>query len=909
MRRVLRFLLRLAPRSFRDRYGDEVLAVHEARTARQPSASTRLAFGLREAAGLALTVVRLRLGGSVREPALPGHPPRTPVATRAEAARRRRSSMGRAAVMAEGLRRDFRFGFRALRRSPGFAAVAVAVLAVGIGANTAIFSAVNAFLFRPLPFADADRLVMLYETNPEFDWTHASAAPANVLDWREQVRAFQDVAIYSDFVNEAAHIGDGDPEVLGVTTVSGNFFDVLGVRPALGRGFEWEETWEGRDDVVVLSHATWRDRFGADPDLIGRTVEIGSSSLRVVGVMPEGFDFPGEGIDLWTPWGWAPDAREAVWFRRAHFVRPIARLAPGATVEEADAQLQVVVNRLKTDYPETNRVMGAGLLPVRDFLVLDVRGPLSVLLGAVALLLLLACTNVANLMLVRAGDRSREVALRFALGAGRGRVARLMLTEGLLLALAGGALGLGLGWAGVRALSARQPIGVEGATGLALDLRVILFTVGVAVASALLFGMVPALRAARSDVQEALKDGGRGGSTGRRGLRTASSLVAAQVALTLLLVVGAGLMIRTFVSLRDVDPGFRTDSVLAVQFGIPSVRYENRDQVLAFQDEFERRLEGRPGVERVGMVGQLPLAGTSWSSQFQAEGWPPERVGIEILHRRADPGYFEALDIPLLRGRMFGPADGPEAPLVVLINETFAREHFPNEDPIGQRIAYDRRATPESNWYEIIGIVGDQLQVTPGQPPRAEAFENRRQDWARGDWFVIRTGGNAATARAAVESVLEEMDPLIPLGEVRPLREVWRSSMAREEFLLTLLGVFAVSALLLASVGVYGVTAQAARKRTQEIGIRIALGAAGRDVIRMILGQGLAVVTVGLGVGLAVALVATRTLRAFLYGVGPTDPLTLAAVIALLAAVAALACYIPARRATHVDPMMSLRAE
>jgi len=484
-----------------------------------------------------------------------------------------------------------------------------------------------------------------------------------------------------------------------------------------------------------------------------------------------------------------------------------------------------------------------------------------------------------------------------------------MLTEGLLLALAGGALGLGLGWAGIRALSARQAVGIEGATSLTLDVRVILFTVGVAVVSALLFGMVPALRTVRGDVQEALKDGGRGGSTGRQGLRAASSLVAAQVALTLLLVVGAGLMIRTFLTLRDVDPGFRTDSVLAVQFSIPSVRYEDRDQVLAFQDEFERRLEGRAGIERVGMVGQLPLAGASWSSQFQAEGWPPERVGIEILHRRADAGYFEALDIPLLRGRMLSPADRPEAPLVALINETFAREHFPDEDPIGQRIAYDRAATPESNWYEIIGIVGDQLQESPGQPPRAEAFESRRQDWSRGDWFVIRTEANTGTARAAVESVLGEMDPLIPLGAVRPLREVWRSSMAREEFLLTLLGVFAAAALLLATVGVYGVTSQVARKRTHEIGIRIALGAGGMDVLRLILGRGLAVVAIGLAIGVGGALVATRALRAFLYGVEPTDPLTLAAVIALLAAVAALACYIPARRATSVDPMMSLRAE
>ncbi len=910
MRPVLQLLLRLTPRSFRDRFGAEVLEVHDERTASQSSAAARLAFGLREVAGLALTALRLRLGGSVREPVLPGHAPRTPVNTRAEAARRREGSAGRAAMFADALRRDVRYGFRTLRRSPGFSATAIAVLALGIGANTAIFSAANAFLFRPLPFGDPDRLVTLYETNPEFNWNHAQAAPANVLDWREQVDGFEDVAIYSEFVSEVPYVRDGQPELLGLTNVTGNFFSVLGVRPALGRAFQWDETWEGRDDVVVLSHSAWVERFGSDPRIVGRTIEIGSSSVEVLGVMPEGFNYPNERIDMWTPWGWDPASREAVWFRRAHFVRPIARLEPGVTPEQADAQFQVVVDRLKRDFPETNRVMGAGLMPVRDFLVMDVRGPLYVLLGAVVLLLLLACTNVANLMLVRAGDRSREVALRFALGAGRVRVARQMLTEGLVLSLAGGALGLGLGWIGIQALTTRQPVGIEGATHLALDVRVIAFTVGVAVASALLFGMAPALRTARGDVHEALKDGGRGGSIGRSGLRTANTLVAAEVALTLLLVAGAGLMIRTFLSLRDVDPGFRTDSVLAIQFSLPSSRYEDRDAVLAFQDEFERRLEGRAGIERVGMVGQLPLNGQSWSSQFQAEGWPPDRVGIEIWHRRADPGYFAALDIPLIRGRMFGPADGPDGPYGVVINETFAREHFPGEDPIGQRIAYDRAATPESIWYEIVGIVGDQLQVTPSQPAHAEVFENRRQDWSRsGDWFVVRTRGNTSTARAAVTSVLDEMDPLIPLAQTRPLREVWRSSMAREEFLLTLLGAFAATALLLATVGVYGVTAQAARKRTQEIGIRIALGAGGVDVIRMILGRGLVVVAVGLAIGVAAALVATRALGAFLYGVEPTDPLTLGAVVALLALVAAAACYVPARRATGVDPATSLRAE
>jgi len=888
---LLRLLLRLGPAGFRRRYGAEVLAVHDARR-HSDGRRGGVWFGLKEVVGLALTVARLRLGAG-------------------QAYGEVKTTTG-GGMMLDGMLQDLRFAGRTLRRNPGFAAAAVAVLGVGIGANTAIFSATNAFLFRPLPFGDADRLVMLYETNPEFGWTDATAAPANALDWRDQVDAFEDVALYSPFVNQVTYVKEGEPELLGVVSVTGNFFSVLDVRPELGRGFLWDETWDGNDDVVVLGHAFWVSHFGAAPDVVGKTLTFGNTTVEIVGVMPEGFDFPNPDADMWSPWGWDPANRQAAWFRRAHWVSPVARLKPGVTPERADAELQAVVERLQRDFPETNRVMGAGFTPLRDFLVRGVRRPLGVLLGAVALLLLLACTNVANLMLVRASDRTREVALRFAMGARGRRILRQMLTEGLLLALLGGAVGLALGWVGVRAIATQQPIGIRGATALALDGRVVLFTVGVAVLSGLLFGIAPALRSARGDLQGALKEGGRGGSGGRGAMRTVGLLVSVEVGLAVLLVAGAGLMVRTFWMLRSVDPGFRTEGVVAVEFAVPSARYQVRDQVLAFQDDFEQRLEARPGISRVGAIGQLPLNGTSWSSQFQAEGWPPDRVGFEILHRRADPGYFDALDIPLVRGRMFGPDDGPEAPLVVLVNETFAREHFPGEDPIGQRIAYDRAAAahPDDNpWYEIVGIVGDQKQTTPGEPTRAEVFENRRQDWGRTEWFVVRTSGDVASAVAAARDVLHELDPLIPIGSVRPIREVWRESMAQQTFILTLLGAFGAMALLLAAVGVYGVTAQAARKRTQEIGIRMALGAAAPDVVRLMLRQGLSVVALGLAAGVVLALVATRAMASFLYGVEPTDPATLVSVVTLLAAVATVACWVPARRATSVDPVNSLRTD
>ena len=471
------------------------------------------------------------------------------------------------------------------------------------------------------------------------------------------------------------------------TQVVRNFFTTLGVPPIMGCTFRMEETWEGQDDDVVISHALWVSYFGSDPDAIGKRIEFAAGDAEVLGVMPPGFRFPSEQIQFWTTYGWATGARSETWFRRAHLVRAFARLAPDVSQAEADAQLQVVVQRLQEEYPETNRVMGTGMTPLRNFLIKDIRSPLLILLGAVGVLLLLACTNVANLMLVRANERTREVALRHALGAGKIRVARQMLTESGLVAALGAIVGLGLGWAGIKAIAVSSSVGIDGATSLTLDYRVVLFTLAVAGLSGVLFGTAPALRTMTGDLHEVLRDGARGATGSRSALRTVTALVTLEIALALMLVVGAGLMVRSHWLLRDVDPGFRTQGVLAVQFSVPSVRYAERDQVLAFYDQFGELLEARPGVERVGVVGQLPLAGQSWSRQFQAEGWPPERVGLEIVHRRVDAGYFAAVETPLLRGRLFEPTDGPDDARVVVINETFAREHFPAEDPIGQKSA------------------------------------------------------------------------------------------------------------------------------------------------------------------------------------------------------------------------------
>jgi len=890
-RRVVRWILALAPRSFQDRYGDELLSTLEARS----SGPRGLRSGLREVAGAAWLVIRLHLRREHRLSEAGG---------------------ARGAWIAAAWQ-DGRYAVRMLRRNAGFSTAVIAVLALGIGATSAIFSAANAYLFRPLPFADPERLVTVFETNPEFGWVDQTAAPANLLDWREQVEAFADVSGYTEFTDELAALREGQPVIVTGTEVLGNFFSTLGVPAALGRTFRMEETWLGEDDVVVLSHDLWVDHFGADPDVIGRRFEFANHAPEIVGVMPPGFTFPDRDIQLWYPMGFDPAAATDLSFRRAHWVRAFARLESDVSHAEADAQLQVVVRRLQEEYPATNAVMGAGIMPMRDFLTQDARTSLGILLGAGAFLLLLACTNVANLLLVRASERAREVTLRCVLGASRPRMVRQMLIESAVLAAVGGVVGLALGWLAVRAVSATAPMGIDGATSVSLDWRVALFTLGAAALSGLVCGTAPALRAGRDGTDGLLSDGARGSTAGRAGLRAAAALVSVQVALAVLLVVGAGLMARTFWLLQRVDPGFRTDGVLAVQFALQAPRYGSRDDVLGFYDRFAEALEARPGVERVGTVARLPLDGRSWSSQFIAEGWPPDRVGIEILHRRADPAYFEALDIPLLSGRMFEPGDrlGPQ-PLgaspgrgVVLVNETFAREYFPGEDPIGRRITYDRAPGPRSIWYEIIGIVGDQQQESLARPALPEVFENRDQDWGRNNWIVVRGAGDAADLIEPVRSVLGELDPLIPIARIRPLETVRTESMVGERSILLLLSAFGLAALLLATVGIYGVTSRAARRRTQEIGIRMALGARGKDVERLMLARGLAAVAVGLAAGLAASLIATRALSSLLYGVEPTDPVTLGAVVALLGSVAWLACWVPVRRATTADPLAALRSE
>ncbi len=886
IRLVLGVLLRLGPRRFRENYGDEVVGVAEERirAAAERGAGSAVKAIVKEVVGLGLASIRAH-----RTLANGSAPP------------------GGLGILAGNLGRDLRHAARSVRRQPGHAVTTIVVLALGIGATTAIFSAANSYFFRPLPFTDPDRLVSLWETNPEFGWTDAEAAPANLLDWRERVSAFEDVAGYRTIGLRTTWIHEGEPILLEASQVTGNFFDVLGVRLAAGRAFTWEETWGDAPPVVIVSHGFWTTHLGGREEAIGSTLELDGTAYRVVGVTPRDFAFPMGGIDYWVPYGWARSSRIETWFRRAHFVRPIARLAPGTTLAGADAEFQSVVTALQTEYPETNRVMGAGMGSMRSFLIGDARTPMLLLQGAVGLLLLLACVNVTNLTLLRAASRSREVSVRRALGAGHGRIAGGLITESLVVATAGGVLGLFLGIAGVRGIEGLAPLGIPGATEVALDLRVLALTATLTISCGIVFGLVPSLWARRLGLADALRSGGRSGSETQGGwIRT---LVGAELAVAVVLVLAAGLMIRTSLELRSVHPGFDPSDVVAYQVTLPSSRYEVRDDVLATWDDLLERLEATPGVTSAGTVALLPLSGTSWSSQFQAEGWPPDRAGLDILHRRADAGYFEALDIPLVRGRLFGPADSPNGPLVVVINETFARDYFPHSDPIGQRIAYDRVATEDSFWYEIVGIVGDQQQVSPGAPARPEVFEYRNQDWGRTAWVVVETGADVGATSITMRAVLDEIDPLIPIEATTTLRDVRSASIAREEMVLLLLSVFAAIALLLAAVGIYGVTAEMTARRRREMGIRLALGADGGRLIRLVLREGAVPIAAGLAIGAVVALIASRALEGLLFGVSPQDPATLIGVCAALGVLALAAAWIPAWRSTRVDPVASLRAD
>jgi putative ABC transport system permease protein len=816
---------------------------------------------------------------------------------------------------------DVRFAFRSFGRSRAFTVTAMLVLGLGIGANTAMFSAVRAVILQPLPFTDPGSLYMLWESNREEGREQETASPPNYLDWKERVSSFADVEAYNGSPHQVTLTGLEQPLVLEVTTVTGGFFSMLGVRPMLGRDFTEAETWASAtwragETPLLLSATTWRTVFGADEAAVGRSLLYGNGvPARIVGVMPEGFAFPTDGVDLWAPFGWAEENRDAAWFRRAHSIRPIARLAPGVRPEQAAAELRSVAAQLEREYPELNRLMGAGISPLHEFLIGDTRTPLLILLGAVGLLLLIASANVGNLMLVRASARRRDLAVRSALGAGRGRLVRQMLTESLVLAALGGLVGIAFGIAGTRLLERFQPEGLLRVTSFPVEAGVIGFAIAATAAAAMLFGLFPTLLTRRTGPGEVLREAGRTGGAGRQARRAVGGLVVAEVALAVVLVLGAGLLVRSIVELRQVDPGFDPDGVVAITLSLPGARYPGPPTVAAFYDELLTRVRALPGVASAAASSTLPLRERGFTSDFFIAGRAPDEYGTEVVRRRMTPGYLETMGVPLLAGRAFTDADiftgrwdEPRDDRVALINEAMARQLFPGENPVGQRITTDRVPDSTSLWRTIVGVVGNERQSEIAMPAEIELIEPG-QSFGVMHVYVRVAGGEPTSVLPAVRAIVQEIDSELPLYAAAAMEDVVTDSMARDRFLMLLLLAFAGVALVLALVGIYGVTAQAARQRLPELGLRKALGARAADLVRLTLGRSIVLVAIGLGTGIAAATVATRVMAGMLYGVAPNDPATFIAVPLLFAAAALGASWLPARRAGSVDPARTLQAE
>jgi len=803
---------------------------------------------------------------------------------------------------------DARYALRTLRHNPALTAAAVLTIALGVGANTAIFSTLYAVVLRPLPLHEPNRLVMLFETNAERGWTQAQVAPANFLDWREQVPAFEDIAAYVDFEPTTVLAHDGEAQMLRYRSVTGTFFDVLGVSPVAGRSFTDDETWATGDRIAMISEQLWRTRFGGDPSILEQTIDLGGYPVRVVGVVPSSFIFPGFAADVFRPTAFARPQQAQVSFRRAHWLRAVARLRPGVTAAQADAALQVVVSRLERDYPVTNTGMGAGFTPLQRYLVGPVRQPLLALQVAVALLLLIACANVGNLLLVRAADRERESVVRLALGAGRGRLVRQALTESLVLSTIGGVAGVALGWIGMRVLAAMQPDGMLPVSDIGMRPGVLWFALAVILASGLLFSVGPALWTRRRAPADVLKEGGRGASRSRL-RRWSTALAVAEVAIAVVLLAGAGLLVRSWWRVQDIDPGLDPDHVLIVDVNLPSGRFDTFARRQAFYDAALDRLRALPGVEDVSTVSSLPMTIPSWSSDFAVRGRGREDFGVGTIHREVSPRYHELLRVPLLAGRTFTEQDDENAPLVVLINESLARRYFPNEDPVGQVVAFDRYPDSTSYWRTIVGVVGNERQAGLETESSPEFFAPVKQDENGTRTILVRGSGDPLSLYPSVRRAIGEVSVTAAVNPPRTMADVHDAALARRRFVMTLVLTFAAAGLVLALVGVYGVMAQLARGRRREISIRVALGAPLPGIRAMVMGRAAGLALAGVLIGTAVALAARRAMTSMLYDIEATDPLTLVAVGLLLTTAAVAASWPPARRAAQVEPMESLRGE
>lgn len=799
------------------------------------------------------------------------------------------------------LRKDIGYAFRGLRRSPGFAAAVVLTLALGIGATTAIYTVVDDVLLSPLPFPEADRLVRVWHHNTRNDAPRETVSHETFRELVEGVDALEAAAgvspRWSFTIREA-----GEPERLQGYWVSASFFELLGVDPAVGRALTSEEDRAGGAPVALVSHALWERRFGADPDLVGRTITLSGDGVTVIGVMPPGFAFPEAG-DVWLPLARNPLVDNG---RQVRWVDVVARLAPGADLETAREETEAYMGRLARAYPEANAGLRATVESLHTAIVGDVRPALWALLGGAGLVLLIACANIGNLLLSRASARRGELAVRSALGAGRGRLVRQLLTESLVLGLVGGGAGTALAVQLLAVFRRVGPAELPRLQEVGIDLRVLLATGAMTLAAGVLSGIAPALTAARAEVREVLARVGR--TVGGGGDRLRGGLVVSQVALALLLLVGSGLLLRSFVRLAGVDPGFRAEGVLTLQFGLPS-GYDD-ERAVTFYRELFRDLESIPGVEAAGGVTRLPL-GDAVSTRLELRGRSFEdKDQPEVQFRRATGGYFEAMRIPLLRGRAFDDRDGPDADPVMIVSRTAAERLWPGEDPIGKRVRFWYAGIPpDAPWLEIVGVSGDVKTAGLDAGASPLVYVPFSQGPPGSPLVAVRTAGEPASLAGPVRDGIRALDPNIVIWNLRPMSERVSESLAGRRFGLLLIGAFGLLALLLAAIGIYGVVAYGVRRRTREIGIRKALGAADGDVLRMMIFRGLGLTAAGLGAGLVGAFLLTRLIRGLLFGVSPTDPAALVGVTALLGAVAALASWLPARRAVGVSPAEVLREE
>jgi putative ABC transport system permease protein len=810
----------------------------------------------------------------------------------------------------QSILQDLRYSIRMFAKSPGFTLVALLALALGIGANTAIFSVVNDVLLRNLPYREPDRLVMVWENNRPRSREMNVISPANYLNWQDQNTVFEQMAAFNDRRFNLTDVGD--PEEIPGQAVTVSLFPMLGVGPALGRAFSDEDAKPGAPPVVILGHGLWQRRFGGETRIVGDQITLNGNKFTVVGVMPAGFRFYikeasfGRRVpEMWIPVGFEASDR----VHKGRYMAAIARLKPGVSLRQAQAEMSAIGSRLEAQYPEFDTGWGINLVPLPSQMTREIRLALIVLFAAVAFVLLIACANVANLILARASIRAREMSIRAALGANRSRLVRQLLTESLLLAVFGGLIGLLIASWGVDLLVSLAPADLIEMKSVSIDYRMLTFTLLTTVITGLAFGVIPALASSRLDLQDALKEGSRSASGGAGGRRTRKALVVAEIAMTLLLLVGAGLLIRSLARLHSVDPGFDPRNLLTVRLILPGSKYREPQQVTGFYRDLIHRVETLPGVKSVGANAFPPFAGPGSATSFLIEGRPMPAAGESPVAdvRIVDANYFETMKIPFHDGRNFTDAETTESRHVVVVNQTLVRQYFPDENPLGKQLTINMKS--ENVPSEIIGVVGDVKHVGLDSEVRPMTYWPHPELPIGSMTLMVRTSGDPMSLVSALRNEVKAIDKDLPLSDVRTMEQLLAASTARSRFLAVLLAIFAALALTLACVGIYGVMSTTVSQRVREIGIRMALGARQADVVRMVVGQGMVLVGIGIAIGLTGALALTRLMSTLLFGVTATDPMTFASLAALLGVVALVACLVPALRATKVDPLLALRCE